>query len=157
MPYCKVIAIGTICRGPEIRVLPSQAAVCDFGLAISRRWRDQAGRWKGETCYIDCTLFGKQAEAVYHTCKEGNQLLVEGHLHHDRWTGKDGQKHSRHKIAADYFQLLSRDKDKKGDEPEDQPQSSKIPYPAAEAPEAAHQPPRNIDAPPDETGGDIPF
>lgn len=37
---------------------------------------------------------------------KGKQVAIEGHLHQDRWDGKDGSKHSRVFIVADKVQLL---------------------------------------------------
>jgi single stranded DNA-binding protein len=41
--YNKVILMGNLTRDPELKTLPSQTVVCDFGLAVNRRWKDASG------------------------------------------------------------------------------------------------------------------
>jgi len=87
--------------------LPSQTAVVDFGLAVNRTWTGQDGQKKEEVCFVDCRAFGKPAETINKYCKKGKPLLVEGRLTFDSWTGKDGQKHSKHRITVEGFQFVS--------------------------------------------------
>ena len=37
----KVILIGNLTRDPELRYTPSGTAVCTFGLATNRTWKDK--------------------------------------------------------------------------------------------------------------------
>jgi single-strand DNA-binding protein len=104
--YNKVILVGNLTRDPELRRLPSDTSVVDFGLAVNRKWRSADGQQREDVCFIDCCAFGKQADTIKQYCSKGKQLLVEGRLHLDRWDGKDGQKHSKHKIMVENFQFV---------------------------------------------------
>ena len=42
--FNKVLLMGNLTRDPQLRYLPNQMAVCDFGLACNRKLADAAGR-----------------------------------------------------------------------------------------------------------------
>jgi len=140
--YNRVILAGNLTRDPQLRYLPnSQTALAEFGMAINRKYKD-----KEETCFVECTAWGKQAETLNQYVRKGNPILVEGRLQHDRWEDKDGQKRSKHIVVVERFQFLGG----RGDA---------APRPQAQAQPA---PPQGNDySPPppmDEPGGeDIPF
>jgi len=81
----KVLLIGNLTRDPELKYLPNQTAVCDFGLAVNRTWTGQDGTKKEETTFVDCSCFGKTAEILSKYKKKGDPLFVEGHLKLDKW------------------------------------------------------------------------
>ena len=104
--YNKVILIGNLTRDPELRYLPSQTPVAELGLAVNRRWRGQDGQQREETCFIDCTAFGKQAEVINQYMSKGRPIMIEGRLQLDTWEGKDGSRRSKHKVVIEQFQFL---------------------------------------------------
>lgn len=104
--YNRIILLGNLTRDPQLSYLPSQTPVVEFGLAVNRTWKDQAGQKKEEVLFIDCKVFGKPAEVVNQYAKKGQPLLVEGRLTLEQWDGKDGQKHSKHRVVVEGFQLM---------------------------------------------------
>ena len=104
--FNKVMLLGNLTRDPELRYLPSQTAVVEFGLAINRKYYGQDKQLKEEVCFVDCQVFGKQAETIHKYCKKGNPLFVEGRLKFDSWTAQDGSKRSKHRVTVETFQLL---------------------------------------------------
>ncbi|MBN1818021.1 MAG: single-stranded DNA-binding protein [Sedimentisphaerales bacterium] len=104
--YNKVILLGNLTRDPELRYTPSQTAVVDFGLATNRRWRGQDGSEKNETCFVDCTMFGKRAEVVSRYFKKGTPIFIEGRLTYDSWTAQDGSKRSKLKVTVENFEFV---------------------------------------------------
>ena len=62
--FNKVILMGNLTRDPQLRYLPSNMAVCDFGVAVSRNWRDKDGNLKEEVCFVDVTAWARQAETI---------------------------------------------------------------------------------------------
>src|SRR3954462_7747841 len=83
--YNKVILVGNLTRDPQLRYLPSQMAVCDFGLAVNHKYRTKNGEDREEVLFIDVSAFGKQAEIINQYCQKGKQILVEGRLKYDTW------------------------------------------------------------------------
>jgi single-strand DNA-binding protein len=103
----KVILIGNLTRDPELKFLPSQTAVCEFGLAVNRTWTGQDGVKKEEVTFVDCSAFGRQAETLNKFVKKGNPLFVEGRLKLDTWEAQDGSKRSKMRVVIENFQFLS--------------------------------------------------
>ena len=105
--FNKVILLGNLTRDPELRYLPSQMAVVDFGIAVNHKFRTAQGEDREEVMFIDCTAFGKQAEVIKQYCQKGKQLMVEGRLKLDSWDDKQtGQKRSKHKVTIENFQFV---------------------------------------------------
>ena len=104
--FNKVILVGNLTRDPQLAYLPSQTPVCEFGIAVNRRWKGSDGQPREETCFIECRCYGKQAETFKQHMSKGKCVLIEGRLQLDTWEGQDGQRHSKHRIAVQRFQFL---------------------------------------------------
>ncbi len=105
--YNKVILMGNLTRKPEVRYLPNGNAVCKFGLAVNRRFKDAQGEWKEEATFVDVTFFGKRGEtfAKYHD--KGKTAFVEGTLRLDQWDDKQsGEKRSKLYVVGDDWQFV---------------------------------------------------
>lgn len=105
--FNKVLLIGNLTRDPQLSYLPSQTAVCEFGLAVNRTWNSKDGEKKQDTCFIDCRAFGKQAETLNKYVSKGDPIFIEGRLDFDQWTDNDGKKRSKHRVTVENFQFLS--------------------------------------------------
>ena len=156
--YNKVLLMGNLTRDPELRYTPAGTAVATFGLAVNRRWRRQDGEQGEETCFVDITAFGRQAEVVSEYLSKGRPVFVEGRLRLDNWETPDGQKRSRHTVTLENFQFI----DSRGQATQQPPgaQRSQRPQPAAGPPGQQAAPPGRP-APGPAAGGladdDIPF
>ena len=104
--FNKILLMGNLTRDPQLSYMPSQTAVVDFGLATNRKWTGKDGSQKDETCFVDCRAFGKLAENINKYLKKGMPLFVEGRLTFDTWTGKDGSKHSKHRVTVENFKFI---------------------------------------------------
>jgi single-strand DNA-binding protein len=103
----KVMLIGNLTRDPELRVTPKGTAICQFGLAVNRQFKDESGATRDETTFVDIEAWGKQGETVAKFCTKGKPLFVEGRLKLDTWDDKtSGQKRSKMKIVLENFQFL---------------------------------------------------
>ena len=106
--FNKVILAGNLTRDPQLKYLPSQMAVVEFGLAMNRKWRTAEGQDREEVCFVDCSAFGKTGEVINQYCTKGKPLLVEGRLKLDQWEDKQGGgKRSRLTVVVENFTLLS--------------------------------------------------
>lgn len=100
-----VVLAGNLTRDPETKFLANERAVCNFGIAINRKWKDNAGNAKEETTFVDIEAWGRTAELVGQYLKKGSPVYIEGRLKLDTWE-KDGQKHSKLRVSADSVQFL---------------------------------------------------
>lgn len=105
--YNKVILLGNLTRDPQLSYTPSQTAVVEFGLATNRRWNDQSGNQRDETCFVDCQMYGKRAEVINKYLHKGNPLFIEGRLKFDSWQAQDGSKRSKLRVFVENFEFIS--------------------------------------------------
>lgn len=104
----KVFLIGNLTRDPELRVTPKGTAICQFGLAVNRQFKDESGQNRDETTFVDIEAWGKQGELVAKYLTKGSPAMVEGRLKLDQWEDKQsGQKRSKLKVVLDNVQFLS--------------------------------------------------
>ncbi len=52
--FNQVILLGNLTRDPQLKYLPSQTAVVEFGLACNRKFKGQNGEAYDEAAYEDC-------------------------------------------------------------------------------------------------------
>jgi single-strand DNA-binding protein len=103
----RVILIGNLTRDPQLKYLPSQTAVVEFGLATNRKFKAASGEDREEVCFVDCTAFGRSAEVINQYCQKGKQLYIEGRLKFDSWEDKQGGgKRSKLSVVIENFQFL---------------------------------------------------
>ena len=95
MPEQLFTITGNVTADPELRFVPSGAAVANFTVASTPRTYDkQAGEWKdGEALFLRCSLWREAAENVAETLTRGMRVIVTGRLK-QRSYEKDGQKHT---------------------------------------------------------------
>jgi single-strand DNA-binding protein len=104
----KVFLIGNLTRDPELRVTPKGTAICQFGLAVNRQFKDESGATRDETTFVDIEAWGKQGELVAKYLTKGSPAMVEGRLKLDQWEDKQsGQKRSKMKVVLENVQFLS--------------------------------------------------
>ena len=104
----KVFLIGNLTRDPDLRNTPSGAAVCEFGLAVNRRFVAN-GQEKTETCFVDITVWNKSAENCKRFLEKGAPVMIEGRLQLDQWDDREGGgKRSKLRVVAEVVQFLGR-------------------------------------------------
>jgi single-strand DNA-binding protein len=106
--FSKVVLLGNLTRDPSTGTLPSGATVCEFGLAVNRRWKDADGQMRDEVLFMDCAAYGKPGQTMGQYLKKGHPVLVEGHLKLDRWQDAQGQARSKVRTVVERFQFIGR-------------------------------------------------
>lgn len=101
----KVFLMGNLTRDPELRFTPSGSALTVFGLAVNRKYKHN-DEWKEEVCFIDITVWGKQAESCSEYLSKGRGVFVEGRLNLRTWETEDGQKRNKLEVVAINVQFL---------------------------------------------------
>lgn len=101
----KAFIYGNLTRDPELRNLPSGAAVTSFSVATNRVWMDKDRNKQEQVEYHNVVVFGRQAEIVAQYLKKGSSALVEGRIVTRSWEGQDGKKNYRTEIVADRVQF----------------------------------------------------
>lgn len=105
----RVMLSGGLTRDPDYRQTGSGMGVLTFGIAVNDRRRDQqTGEWKDYPNFVDCTMFGKRADALSMKLRKGMKVAIEGKLRYSTWTNKDGQKRSKLEVAVDELEFMDR-------------------------------------------------
>jgi single-strand DNA-binding protein len=142
--------MGNLTRDPEVRYTPKGTAVATIGLAVNRKWTNEAGEKMDEVLFVDFEAWGNQAETLGQYVSKGDPLFVEGRLKLDQWDDKEsGQKRSKLKVVVQSFQFLKG----KPDETAQAPVSDR-----READQTRHRrPAANHEVAPSEGEDNIPF
>ena len=106
--------LGNLTRDPELRFTQANLAVCKFTLAHNER---RGAR--DNVTFIDCTVFGKQAEAFQKWHSKGSRALLQGRLQQETWEDKNGGgKRSKHAMIVDHWSFAAAKTDNAPRQPE---------------------------------------
>src|SRR3954470_19258048 len=97
--FNQVILMGNLTRDPQLKFLPSQTPVAEFGIACNRKFSTQSGEQREEVTFVDCTAFAKTAELINKYFTKGKPIFIEGRLKYDQWEDKQGGG-KRHKLTV---------------------------------------------------------
>lgn len=94
----KVILKGRLTATPELKTTATDIYVTDFSIAVNRRFN------KEQTDFINCQAWRKTAEFITKYFTKGQEILVVGELHNDKWE-KDGETRYTSRVSVDevYF------------------------------------------------------
>jgi len=142
--FNKVIIMGNLTRDPEMRHTQGGSAICNMGVAVSRKFRTQAGEDREDVCFVDVTVWGKQGESCARYLKKGSSALIEGRLNFDQWDDQEtGRKRSKLSVVGENVRFLSsgnRDN-------EEQAKSNEAPKPRIEESDIPNAPASAFEAP----------
>ena len=92
--------IGRITRDLELRTTNSGKSVCEFDLAVNRVGQDT-------TDFINCTVWGTQAENLCKYQNKGSLIAVTGALRIDKYQNQDGENRYKTYVLANNIEYLS--------------------------------------------------
>ena len=134
-----VVLLGHLTREPQLRYSTSGRPLCDLGLAINRRRREE-----DEVCFLDVQVTGRQAENCKSYLRRGTTVLIHGRLYTHTWTDRHSQEQRQLRVLAEHVQLMASE-NRRGDDlrplpVEEPPLAIQLelppPFPAADPPEA---------------------
>ena len=103
----RVTITGNLTRDPDLRSLPSGTAVCELGVAVNHRRKDQSDQWVEEPNYFNVVVFGAQGQNCAQYLSKGRPVAVDGRLRWSSWEDKNGGgKRSKVEIVANVVQFL---------------------------------------------------
>ena len=101
----RVVLIGRLTRDPELRYTSgSNAAVCNFTIAVDRGFTGQSG--DREADFIPIVVWNKQAENVKNYLAKGSQVAVEGRIQVRNYDDQNGQKRYVTEVIANNVEFL---------------------------------------------------
>lgn len=102
----KVILVGNLGKDPEVRYMPSGAAVANVTVATSENWRDKDGNQQERTEWHNVVFYNKLAEIAGEYLRKGSQVYVDGSLRTRKWQDKNGHDRYTTEIVANEMQML---------------------------------------------------
>ncbi|MEK8022946.1 MAG: single-stranded DNA-binding protein [Candidatus Hydrogenedentota bacterium] len=106
--FNKVIMMGRLTAKPELRFTPGGTAVATLRLACSKKFKSKAGDEKEETCFIDVSVWDKQAETCAEYLVKGQRILVEGSINMRQWETANKEKRITYDIRAQSVRFLEK-------------------------------------------------
>ena len=101
----RVQLIGYLGKDPESKYTPTGKRVTDFQIAITSRWKGEAGETKEYTEWVNIEAWGRLAETCHEYLGKGSLIYVEGRLKTDRYED-DGESRYFTKVVARTVQFL---------------------------------------------------
>lgn len=98
----KTILIGRLTRDPELKETQSGTSVCNFSIAVNRRYKNAEGGYDAD--FINCVAWRQTGEFVSRYFSKGRMIAVVGSLQTRNYE-KDGQRHYVTEVQVDeaYF------------------------------------------------------
>lgn len=95
-----ITLVGNLTDDPTLRFTPGGTPVCNFRIAVNKKWTGKDGQQQEETTFMDVTVWRDQAENVGETLHKGDRAVVIGSIK-NRSYEKDGQTRWVTEIEAD--------------------------------------------------------
>lgn len=118
----RVQLIGNLGRDPETRELPSGAKVCQFSVAVNRRWRSTDGEPREATDWFQVEAWGRLGEICQEYLHKGSLVFLEGRLQTDRYEHEGETRYST-RVVAQSMQMLDRKSDADEEPAVDEPEA----------------------------------
>jgi single-strand DNA-binding protein len=116
MSVNKVILVGNLGKDPELRYTPAGAAVANFSLATTERYKDRDGNRQEKTEWHNIVAWRQLAEICGKYLHKGKQIYLEGKIQTRSYDDRDGNKRYITEIVMDEMQMLGT-KNESGDSP----------------------------------------
>ena len=105
--YQQTIIVGNVGRDPELRYTQSGTAVCDFSVAVSRKWTDRnSNEPREKTIWFRVTAWRSLAETCNQFVRKGMQIMVTGEVDASAYVGQDGEARASLDLTAQNVQYL---------------------------------------------------
>lgn len=101
----KVFLIGNLTRDPEMRSTQSGVVVCNFTIAVNRRFKNANG--EQETDFLNVIAWRQLAELCGKYLAKGRKVAVTGSIQTRTYEAKDGSKRTAWDIVADEVEFLT--------------------------------------------------
>ena len=99
--FNQILLMGNLACEPELRRTGNGAAMCVFRIAVNDVRRPAPGAEPvREKLYVDVMTLGHLAETCHAALSQGSRAFVQGRLQLREWVGRDGLKHSAHRVFA---------------------------------------------------------
>ncbi len=103
----RVQLIGNLGKDPETRFTPQGSKVCNFSIAVNRRWKGGDGGPKEATDWFNIEVWGRLGEICQQYLHKGSRIYLEGRLKTVKYD-QEGEHRSFTKVVASQMIMLER-------------------------------------------------
>lgn len=100
----KCILVGRITKDPEVRTVNGGISVCQFTIAVNRKFQNPQGERKAD--FINCVAWRQSAELLGKYIHKGNQIGVEGSIQTRSYQNQQGQPVYVTEVAVESISFL---------------------------------------------------
>ena len=100
----KVFMIGNLTRDPEMRSTQNGVSVCNFSIAVNRRYKDANGNQ--QTDFFNVVAWRQLADICSRYLAKGRKVAVSGHVETGTYEDKNGSKRISFTIVADEVEFF---------------------------------------------------
>jgi single-strand DNA-binding protein len=107
--YQYTVIIGNVGRDAEMRYTQSGVAVCDFSVAVSRKWTNRdTNEQHEETTWFRVSAWRGLGETCNQYVRKGMPVMVAGRVGVSAYIAKDGAARASLELTAQDVQFLGR-------------------------------------------------
>lgn len=99
----KVVLIGRLAKDPELRSTPSNQSVCQFTMAVDRRFKSEN---QPTADFIPVVAWNKTGEFVSKYFVKGNKIALTGSIQTRSWDDQEGKRHYVTEVIADEVEFV---------------------------------------------------
>ena len=99
-----ITLVGRLTRDPELRRTNSGTSVGAFTIAVDDGRKGPNG--EKQTLFMDCTVFGPQADTLMKFWRKGNLIAVYGRLVSRKYTNNQGVNVTAYSINCDRIEFV---------------------------------------------------
>ena len=98
-----ITIVGNLVADPELRFIPSGAAVANFRIASTpRTFNRETNQWEdGEALFLTCNCWRQMAENVAESLTKGMRVVVTGKLRQRSYQTKEGENRTVFEVEVD--------------------------------------------------------
>ena len=106
---------GRLTKKPELRYTTNNKVVASFSIAVNRPYINENG--EKEVDFINCSVWGKQAENLNKYQDKGNLIAINGRIQVRNYDDSNGNKRYVTEVIAEEIEYLQKtDKEKNTEE-----------------------------------------
>mgnify|MGYP001120843506 CR=1 FL=1 len=98
-----ITVVGNLVADPELRFIPSGAAVANFRIASTpRAFNRETNQWEdGEALFLTCNCWRQMAENVAESLTKGMRVIVNGRLKQRSYQTREGENRTVFEVEVD--------------------------------------------------------
>lgn len=98
-----ITVVGNLVADPELRFIPSGAAVANFRIASTpRTFNRETNQWEdGEALFLTCNCWRQMAENVAESLTKGMRVIVNGRLKQRSYQNREGESRTVFEVEVD--------------------------------------------------------